>query len=161
MGTLSRLHTILCIHIKNVWHPYLKFKLCTLKHLKTQRKDGRNLGFIVVRIILAGHHQQWNKRVPIWEWVIKALPYVDLITPPSPHIFVNLWWSKALAFQCDVQQNPSIWTYENFTWLVANVASIEIAPLWPHKIIDCNCMGVWIPIVNGTWTPFISLTSWK
>ncbi len=54
--------------------------------------------------------------------------------------------------------NVSTW---NFTWLVPNVASIKITPLWPHKIIDCNCMGVWIPIVNGTWTPFISLTSWK
>jgi hypothetical protein len=30
----------------------------------------------------------------------------------------------------------------NFTSFVPNVASIKITPLWPHKIIDCNCMGV-------------------
>ncbi len=38
---------------------------------------------------------------------------------------------------------------------------IEIAPLLPNEIIECNWNGVCIPIMNGTWIPLISFASWK
>ncbi len=49
----------------------------------------------------------------------------------------------------------------NFMSFVPNVASIEMAPLWPYDNMDSHWVGVWIPMVNGTWVPLISPTSWK
>jgi hypothetical protein len=34
---------------------------------------------------------------------------------------------------------------------VQNVASIKMAPLWPYDSMDSHWVGVWIPMVNGTW----------
>jgi hypothetical protein len=44
---------------------------------------------------------------------------------------------------------------------VPNVASIEMAPLWPYDSMDSHWVGVWIPMVDGTWIPLISPTSYK
>jgi hypothetical protein len=49
----------------------------------------------------------------------------------------------------------------NFMSFVPNVASMEMAPLWPYHSMDSHWVGVWIPMVNGTWVPLISPTSWK
>ncbi len=48
-----------------------------------------------------------------------------------------------------------------FMLFVPNVASIEMAPLWPYDSMDSHWVDVWISMVNGTWVLLISLTSWK
>jgi hypothetical protein len=49
----------------------------------------------------------------------------------------------------------------NFTSFVLKVASIEIASLSPNQTMAYNWDGVYIPIVNETWTPLFSFASWK
>jgi hypothetical protein len=49
----------------------------------------------------------------------------------------------------------------NFISFVPNVTFVEMAPLWPYDSMDSHGVGVWIPMVNGTWIPLISPTSWK
>ncbi len=49
----------------------------------------------------------------------------------------------------------------NFMSFVPNVASIEMAPLWPYDTKNPHWVGVWIPMVNGFWVSLISLTSWE
>jgi hypothetical protein len=49
----------------------------------------------------------------------------------------------------------------NFTSLVPNVTSIEIAPRSLNETMDYNCVGIWIPIMNGILIPLISHASWK
>jgi len=44
---------------------------------------------------------------------------------------------------------------------VQNVASIEMASLCPYDNMDSHWIGVWIPMVNGTWISLISSASWK
>ncbi len=49
----------------------------------------------------------------------------------------------------------------NFMSFVSNVASIKMAPLWSYDNMDSHWIGVWIPMVNGTWVPLISLAYCK
>jgi len=57
--------------------------------------------------------------------------------------------------------NPIKMNRWNFMSFVPNVASIEMAPLWPYDNLDSHWIGVWIPMVNGTWDSLISKTSCK
>jgi len=52
----------------------------------------------------------------------------------------------------------NIWNFMSF---VPNVASIKMAPLWPYDNMDSHWVGVWIPMVNGTWILLISPTFYK
>jgi len=49
----------------------------------------------------------------------------------------------------------------NFMSFVSSVASVKMAPLWPYDSMDSHWVGIWIPMVNGTWVSLISPTSWK
>ncbi len=49
----------------------------------------------------------------------------------------------------------------NFVSFVPNVTSIKMTPLWSYDSMDSHWIGVWIHVVNGTWIPLISPTSWK
>ncbi len=77
-------------------------------------------------------------------------------------------WTVCLLVMIQAKGTPVRWSSNpikvnrwNFMSFVPNVASIEMAPLWPYDSMDSHWVGVWIPMVNGTWVPFISPTSCK
>ncbi len=92
---------------------------------------------------------------PLRSWECISLPFHQII---ACLVVYNDPFNWHFGVMCIKHHQCEQW---NFASLVSKLASIEIAPLSPNETMACNWDGVCILIVNGTWIPLISFTSWK
>jgi len=110
-------------------------------------------------LILEVHHQQKNMMVFNVACVITSYLLMVSTIRSNPQLFAYLIQVNRTPMWCS--SNPIKVNRWNFMSFVPNVASIEMAPLWPYDSMQSHWIGVWIPMANGTWTLLISPTSWK
>ncbi len=101
-------------------------------------------------------HESFHLGIFLWSFLFKGLNHSTKLLHVWQLVMIHV--TNILVCCASNPINVNKW---NFTSLVPKVASVEIVPWSSNETVDCNCVRIWIPIVNGTLIPLISHASWK